>query len=302
MAKALINGINMHYLVKGEGTPVVLVHGVATTMAVWYTRILPELSKNHRVITYDLRGHGYTDLTPTGYTSAELADDLDALLAHLDLTQVRVIGHSFGGSIALQLAVRHPHRVAGVLMSDSGLACLRHLREIEGWHGWKTWGKELADYGMDYEWFQRVDAGDVADVFRKVSAVPNPYALYQGTRGKVRLQRLTEQTSIAHDFREVAGLTEDCLARLDLPVFALYGRTSPFRRFGPHLERLMPNCRCEMLDGTGHYSVLDAVEVFLEGLQSFLNDPAGFVAGRHHRPTPSPEGPSTPSASAGETP
>jgi 2-hydroxy-6-oxonona-2,4-dienedioate hydrolase len=299
MAKALINGINMHYLVKGEGPPVLLIHGVATTMAVWYTRIIPELSQRYKVVAYDLRGHGYSDLTPTGYTSAELAADLAGLLEHLDLSDVRLVGHSFGGSVALQCAARYPERLRGVLVSDSGIACLRHLREIKDWHGWITWGQELAQYGMNYDWFVKADNGDVADVFRKASAVPNPYALYQGSRGKARLQRIIEETSIPRDFREVAGLDEACLARIATPIFALYGKTSPFRRVGPHLETIMPNCRCELLDGTGHYSVLDAVDVFLDGLHAFLADPGAFVAARAERPTPQAEADSTPTAPAG---
>jgi pimeloyl-ACP methyl ester carboxylesterase len=289
MAKAQLNGVNLHYLVKGDGPPVVLVHGVATTMAVWYTRILPELSAKYRVVAYDLRGHGYSDVPPSGYTSADLSEDLEALLDHLNLKEVRVVGHSFGGSIALQLAARHPERVAGVLVSDSGIACLRHLREIKDWHGWQTWAAELAQYGMTFDWFQQVDSGqDAADVFRKASSMPNPYAMYQGSRGKERLRRIIEETSITRDFREVAGLDEACLGRITAPVFALYGRTSPFRRVGPHLEQMMPNCRCELLEGTGHYSVLDAVDVFLDGLHAFLRDPQSFVAAKSERPTPQP--------------
>ncbi len=288
MAKEIINRIKMHYLQKGEGSDVVLIHGVTSTLAVWYNDVLPALTPNHRVLAYDLRGHGYSEVTPTGYTADVLADDLAALLDHVGVERTCVIGHSFGGSVALQLAVRHPQRVSGIVLSDTGIACLRHIRTIQEWHGWETWRKELADFGITYEWFVEADGSDVAEVFRRGADIPNPYALRQGSSlGKNRLKRLIEETTVAQDFRKVAGLTEERLSEIACPVLALYGRTSPFSKMGPHLESIMPHCRCVMLSDTGHYSIVDSVEPFLATIRSFLDDPQGFVSA-----SPAPQAPS----------
>ncbi|MCO6437628.1 MAG: alpha/beta hydrolase [Phycisphaerae bacterium] len=278
MAIEQVNGIKMHYMVKGDGPDVVLIHGVTSTLAVWFARVLPALSENYRVLAYDLRGHGYSQATPTGYTSHDLAHDLNALLEHVGVGKARIIGHSFGGSIALQLAAHFPERVAGVVLSDTGIACLRHLRTLQEWHGWETWKGELAEFGINYEWFLEADGGDVAEVFRRGAEIPNPFALRQNSAlGKSRLKRLIEETSITRDFRQVAGLTEERLAHIAAPVLALYGGTSPFSKLGPHLAGLMPRCRCDMLSDTGHYTVVDSAEVFLSAIAEFLRDPDGYV-------------------------
>src|SRR5438045_686138 len=101
MAKALINGINVHYQVKGSGPDIVLVHGITSCLAQWYVEMLPALSLDHRTTLYDLRGHGLTDLTETGYTSLNMAGDLLGLMDHLEIERPIIIGHSYGGAIAL---------------------------------------------------------------------------------------------------------------------------------------------------------------------------------------------------------
>lgn len=278
MAIERINGIKMHYVVKGQGPDVVLIHGVTSTLAVWFARVMPALSENYRVLAYDLRGHGYSEATATGYTSHDLAQDLNALLGHAGMRDTRIIGHSFGGSVALQLAAQFPERVSGIVLSDTGIACLRHLRTLREWHGWETWKGELAEFGINYDWFVEADGGDVAEVFRRGADIPNPFALRQNSAlGKSRLKRLIDETSIARDFRQVAGLTEARLASIAAPVLALYGSSSPFSRLGPHLAELMPRCRCEMLANAGHYTVVDSVEIFLGAITEFLRDPAGNV-------------------------
>ena len=131
MAKTMLNGITVHHQVKGEGPDVVLIHGITSTMAIWYTKVIPALASDYRVAAYDLRGHGYSGMTPTGYSSADMAGDLLALMGHVGMERARLVGHSFGGSIALHRALLHPDRVAGVVLVDTGVACLRHLRTIK---------------------------------------------------------------------------------------------------------------------------------------------------------------------------
>src|SRR5262245_8041617 len=84
--------------------PVVLIHGLASSLAFWYFRIAPDLARQHRVVMLDLRGHGRSSMPATGYAGAAMAADLHALLDHLAVERAHVIGHSFGGNVALQFA------------------------------------------------------------------------------------------------------------------------------------------------------------------------------------------------------
>ncbi len=146
MPKTFINGISVHYQVRGAGPDVVLVHGITSCIAQWYVEILPALARHYRVTMYDLRGHGLTDATPSGYTSEALACDLLALMDHIGIASACIVGHSFGGAVALHAALLRPARVDGVVLLDTGLACLRHLRVIDEWSGWKTHGADLARF------------------------------------------------------------------------------------------------------------------------------------------------------------
>jgi len=281
MAKALLNGINVHYQTKGEGPDVVLIHGVTSSLAVWFARVMPELSRKFRVTAYDLRGHGYSDPTPTGYTSRAMADDLVALLDHIGIERARLVGHSFGGSVALHSALLHPHRIDGVVLADAGIACLRYLRTIQDWPGWELHKDRIAKYGISYEWFLEAEAGDVRDVIRKSYEMTQPYGARKGSLvGTPRLRKLIEETSIAAEFREVAGMTEELLPKISAPLLAVYGENSPYQKMAARLTEVVPNCRCELIPNAGHFYLLEKMELFLELIADFLDDPPGYVAAR----------------------
>ena len=279
MAKTLLNGINVHYQVKGEGPDVVLIHGVTSSLAVWFARVMPELSRKFRVTAYDLRGHGYSDPTPTGYSSRAMADDLLALLDHLGIERARLVGHSFGGSIALHTALLHPERVDGIVLADTGVACLRYLRTIQDWPGWEIYKDRIAKYGITYAWFVEAEAGDVRNVIRKSYDMIQPYGARKGALvGTPRLKKLIEETNIAAEFREVAGMTEELLAKIAAPVLAVYGENSPYQKIAARLTEVAPNCRCELIPGAGHFYLLEQMDLFLNLIAGFLDDPAGHVA------------------------
>ena len=77
MPYADVNGIRIHYQQTGEGPDVVLLHGFTGNLAIWiFIDIVDTLSSDFRVTTYDIRGHGNSDVPPSGYTSADMAADL----------------------------------------------------------------------------------------------------------------------------------------------------------------------------------------------------------------------------------
>jgi 3-oxoadipate enol-lactonase len=279
MPKARINGISVHYQMRGAGPDVVLVHGVTSCMAQWYVEVLPSLARQYRVTTYDLRGHGLTDVTPTGYSSEALAGDLLALMDHLGLESASIVGHSFGGAVGLHAALVEPGRVDGVVLLDTGLACLRHLRVISEWSGWKTYGADLAQFGITLERFLEIDRHQDVTAFIKQSlSIPLQTGFRKGQNALTpRLRRLLDETAIGLEFRDVAGLTEDRLADITTPVLAIYGGASPYERMAEHLSRRLPRCRYELLPDSGHFYAVDDPALVVDRIVPFLADPAGNV-------------------------
>ncbi|HXX84121.1 MAG TPA: alpha/beta fold hydrolase [Casimicrobiaceae bacterium] len=114
-----VNGVNIHYVLAGSGTPVVLIHGWHSSIAMnWQAPgIIAALSRNHQVIAIDLPGYGQSD--KPGDEAAygkQWVDDVIALLDHLGIAKAHIVGYSLGGIIALKFIVDHPDRaISGVL-------------------------------------------------------------------------------------------------------------------------------------------------------------------------------------------
>lgn len=109
-----LNGARHHYISKGEGPPIVLLHGLGGSLHVWYG-VIENLSLHHHVVALDLRGHGRSDgggsLSIPGY-----ADDVAALLNALELPPVTLVGHSMGSLIAQHLAIKHAEAVDNLVL------------------------------------------------------------------------------------------------------------------------------------------------------------------------------------------
>lgn len=120
------DGGTLHVVERGEGPPIVLLHGVTLQAAVWAYQ-LRDLADRHRVIAVDLRGHGRSEPGRRGMTIAAMADDLADLLEALDLREATVVGHSMGGMTVLRFCRLHPEllgtRVAavGIVASAAGI-------------------------------------------------------------------------------------------------------------------------------------------------------------------------------------
>jgi pimeloyl-ACP methyl ester carboxylesterase len=113
------NGLEMYYEVKGEGPPLLVLHG-AYMSADAMAPLTDRLAETHRVITPDLQAHGRTADIDRPITYEAMADDAAALLAALDVAEADVFGYSMGGGVALQLAIRHPDRVGRLVVASAG--------------------------------------------------------------------------------------------------------------------------------------------------------------------------------------
>ncbi|MDF1502228.1 alpha/beta fold hydrolase [Roseisolibacter sp. H3M3-2] len=111
----------LHYLDEGNGPPVVLVHGTPTWSFLW-RHVVSGLAQKYRVIVPDHLGFGLSDKPPhAGYTPADHARRLTALLAHLDVRDATLVVHDFGGPIGLAHAIAHPDRVSRLVLCNTWL-------------------------------------------------------------------------------------------------------------------------------------------------------------------------------------
>ena len=135
--------LRMHYLDWGSpaasaersGTAVLALHGLASSCH-WYDLVMPHLVDSYRCIAPDQRGHGQTDQPPAGYDWQSVATDVIEALDLLSLDRVAVLGHSWGGYVALSVAAKYPERVSSLALIDGGFI------------DWTLWP------GASWEWFE----------------------------------------------------------------------------------------------------------------------------------------------------
>jgi pimeloyl-ACP methyl ester carboxylesterase len=139
---AELNGARIAYEVRGSGPPVTLIHEGIADRRMWRETV-PALERDFTVVTYDQRGFGDSTL-PSG--PATYVEDLRALLDHLPLEQTTLVGASLGGRVALEMALVHPKRVAGLVLAAAGLA------------DW-DWSDEVKRFGEEEE--EAYESGDL---------------------------------------------------------------------------------------------------------------------------------------------
>jgi pimeloyl-ACP methyl ester carboxylesterase len=116
---ATVNGLKLYYELHGTGTPLVLIHGGGSTIESNFARILPALARTHQVIAIETQSHGHTADIDRPFSFEQDADDVSVLLQHLHIEKADILGFSNGGTIALQVAIRHPKQVNKLVLAST---------------------------------------------------------------------------------------------------------------------------------------------------------------------------------------
>jgi pimeloyl-ACP methyl ester carboxylesterase len=112
-----VNGIQMHYVIGGQGDPVVLLHGWPETWYAW-RHVMPALAKNYTVIAPDLRGLGDSSKPPTGYDGKTVAEDIHQLVTKLGFKTIFLVGHDIATWVAYPYAAEHPAEVEKLVIME----------------------------------------------------------------------------------------------------------------------------------------------------------------------------------------
>ena len=132
-----VHGVRLHYLIVGEGDPVVLLHGYAQTSHMWRP-LMTELARTHTVIAPDLRGIGQSSIPADGYTKAVMAQDIHALVHSLGSPRIRLVGHDIGLMVAYAYAAQYPSEVDRIVLMDAFLPGVGNWRDVwllrDLWH------------------------------------------------------------------------------------------------------------------------------------------------------------------------
>src|ERR1039458_2886218 len=112
--------VEIHYVVAGEGDPVILLHGFPETWFGW-RELIPQLAATHRIIAPDLRGLGESSRPPAGYEKKTIATDIEAVIRTEGLSNYHLVGADMGAAVAFPLAMASGEKVRSFVFIASGL-------------------------------------------------------------------------------------------------------------------------------------------------------------------------------------
>ena len=252
----------------GQGPDVMLLHGVTGNMAVWMlSGLMNKLSPQFRVTAYDMRGHGYSATPESDYTSADMAADLAAIHGELGLPSVYLMGHSFGGVVALHAARQYPDIVAGVILSDPFIPALRHLQsDPRKWRGFDDYKENAATAGM----IVGGNLWDLDEMLEQAATLSEERRqMFVQRAGQGALDRLVRLhgTTCGTDVAKIAGLTVDEIANVQQPVVCLYGEFSPFLPMCHELSRILPNCIIDIIPDAQHFGFEENPSEFIDRVE-----------------------------------
>jgi pimeloyl-ACP methyl ester carboxylesterase len=267
------NGVDLHYQQAGAGPDVVLLHAVTANMAVWLvSNLLETLAEDFRVTAYDLRGHGLSAAPPTGYTSADMAEDFRGLHEALGLGPAYLVGHSFGGVVAMHAAATYPDRVSGVILSDPYFPGLgQHEPHLDGANVWIDLRETFRHAGSDLG-----DTVDFTTLFRTVAGLSRAQLrMIRERMGASSIRWLSQlprlaKTSCGLDVFAEAGLNEERICSVRQPVVALYDEHSPFLETCRFLKEHLPDCTVEIVPGAKHMAPVQNGPLFNELVRKHL--------------------------------
>jgi pimeloyl-ACP methyl ester carboxylesterase len=254
MAMLKRDGVNLYYEVHGPtasngGPTILLTHGYSATSQMW-TGQVEALSKDHRLVTWDMRGHGRSDSPddPSLYSEAATVADMAALLDAVGVKTAIVGGLSLGGYMSLAFNRVHPERVEALLIIDTGPG----YKNDEAREGWNRTSLKTAER---YE-TEGLTVLEVGSAERRTARHSSAKGLALAARGM-----LTQ--------RDAGVITS--LPEIKVPSIVVVGsEDAPFLAASDYMAAKIPGAKKAVIEGAGHAANIDRPEAFNAALLDFL--------------------------------
>lgn len=240
--------------IRGDGAPVLLLHGWGANIELFQTTIAG-LEQRYTLVAPDFPGFGRTPPPPTGWSVGMYATWITTLLDDLEIERCAVIGHSFGGNVAIKLAVERPERIAGLVLTDASgirppgtVTTTLRIKKFKLLRRLST--ARLMPASLRTRWQERVSRAGSAD--------------YRAAAGTVR----------ASFVRVVNEDLTPALSLVKVPTLLIWGdkdEDTPIAH-ARIMERCIPDAGLVIFPGAGHYAYLEQPDRFCHIVNTFFGN------------------------------
>lgn len=271
------NGIRLHYVQAGQGTPIVLLHGFPENAHEWY-KVMPALAQHYHVIALDMRGAGQSDAPPTGYDKTTLAQDVHGVVQQLHLGSINLAGHDIGSMVAYFYAAMYPTEVRHLVLMEAPIPD----SQVYTYPALTANGPGLWWFGMfntpsmPQTFIQGRENQFIAE-FYKYSVPPvvagsitqEDLAIYaQDLRGTARLNAYASYFgTIPQDVLRVQQLGQ---TKLTMPVLAIGADHSLGAELGKQAQQYATNVQSVVFTNSGHWIPEEYPQKTVQYLTSFF--------------------------------
>jgi pimeloyl-ACP methyl ester carboxylesterase len=268
---ATANGVRLHYLVAGKGSPVILLHGYAQNSHMWRP-LMKELAKTHLVVAPDLRGFGDSAKPESGYDKKTMAQDVHALAQSLGITKAGVAGHDIGLMVAYAYAAQYPSEVDRLALMDAfipgvgdttGLFLLKDL-----WH-FHFYGKTPLALvkGRERIYFEHFWNDFAADGTKSVSEADRRFYTQKYAQPGAMKAGMEVFRNFDQDARDNALFATN---KLGMPVLVLGGEKSGGEFLISQGKLVATNVEGVLVPGSGHWLIDEAPGQVIPKLVEFF--------------------------------
>jgi pimeloyl-ACP methyl ester carboxylesterase len=268
---SIIDGVELHYLTAGHGTPLILLHGYAETSLMWRP-IIPALAERFTVIAPDLPGIGDSDIPANGLDMKSAAIGIHALASSLGVQKAEVVGHDIGLMVAYAYAAQFPTEVTKLVLMDAFLPGVSGWEAIYNnpniWHfRFNGPTPEALVQGRErtyFEYFWNDLAADkthsIPEADRKAyaAAYSRPGRMHAGWAYFVSFQQA------AKDFAQLSQI------KLTFPVLTIGGEKSLGEALGQQIKLVATNVTVVVLKNAGHWVLEEKPKETTDALVKFL--------------------------------
>jgi 3-oxoadipate enol-lactonase len=253
--------VKTHYRLEGpaDAAVVTLTHPLGATLALWDEHV-PALTRRYRVLRYDVRGHGGSEVPPGPYTLEQMADDLFGLLGSLGITESHFVGVSMGGLIGMTAALAHPRMIRSLVLCDTTACYGPGLRPM-----WEARIRVAEAEGMTPALVDRTMAIWFTEAFR---------SRHKETVDRIaEMLRRSDPRGYAAAIRAIGfvDLTRR-IGAIGCPTLVVVGEQDPGTppAMAAVIHERIPGSQLLVLTDAAHCAVVEAADRFLPALLAFL--------------------------------